>query len=562
MNIGGFHAVGNAWLALLIAPLVMFYFLKLKRPRREISSLALWRQVMQDQRVNAPFQRFKRNLLLLLQLMILVLLVLAALQPFLRTGPASRPRAPVLLDCSASMAALDRPGGTTRLADAKRRVLETIDGLAPNQELCIVSFAGSARKRCGFTSNKRLLREALDTVAVEPQTADLEEALRLAQGLARSDPFDQVLLYSDGNVPSRVNVDLSFRLNYQRVPAGGPNQGITALAAQRAPDGGWNLFVQVEGSDDGAGSATVDVTREGSLFGSERLTLLRGRAQRLLFRVPGEKPSVVHVRLAPDNFDSLSLDNAAEIALPEERPLRVFVSPDLGGYRRALSGVAGIRMAPADASAEGVFDLVIADRAQDAALSAGVRFTVGMVPEDLQRVVSVGSDGTQVVDWRRDCDVLRHVELGDLTILDRPVYAQGAGEGDLENAGYEALAHGRGGPLLVRKNTANAMNVAMLFHSDRSTLPYRVGFPILVANLVQAGLDRAGLAEVRGTRSLYSVAETSLVSAENIEFNERLAVAAASAPVRSDWALWPWLLVAALAVLLAEWWFFHRRSAT
>ena len=63
-----------AWLFLLFVPLVIFYFLKLKRPRLEIPSLALWRSVLNDQRVNSPFQRFKRNLLLL-YLQILLLLV-------------------------------------------------------------------------------------------------------------------------------------------------------------------------------------------------------------------------------------------------------------------------------------------------------------------------------------------------------------------------------------------------------------------------------------------------------------------------------------------------------
>ena len=52
-----------AWLFLLLVPLVIFYFLKLKRPRLEIPSLALWRSVLNDQRVNSPFQRFKRNIL-------------------------------------------------------------------------------------------------------------------------------------------------------------------------------------------------------------------------------------------------------------------------------------------------------------------------------------------------------------------------------------------------------------------------------------------------------------------------------------------------------------------
>ena len=72
----GFTALSGAWLFLLIPPLVIFYFLKLKRPRIEIPSLVLWQQVLQDSRVNSPFQRFKRNLLLFLQLLLLLLLIL------------------------------------------------------------------------------------------------------------------------------------------------------------------------------------------------------------------------------------------------------------------------------------------------------------------------------------------------------------------------------------------------------------------------------------------------------------------------------------------------------
>src|SRR5262245_63456169 len=85
----------------LLVPLVILYFLKLKRPRLEIPSLALWRSVMNDQRVNSPFQRFKRNLLLLLQVLLLACLALAAMQPILPTGAERAEYLPVLIDCSA-----------------------------------------------------------------------------------------------------------------------------------------------------------------------------------------------------------------------------------------------------------------------------------------------------------------------------------------------------------------------------------------------------------------------------------------------------------------------------
>ncbi|GAH72863.1 unnamed protein product, partial [marine sediment metagenome] len=48
-----FYALGNAWLLSLLVPLVLFYFLKLKRTRLRIPSLALWRQVLADSRVNS-----------------------------------------------------------------------------------------------------------------------------------------------------------------------------------------------------------------------------------------------------------------------------------------------------------------------------------------------------------------------------------------------------------------------------------------------------------------------------------------------------------------------------
>lgn len=43
MSLPGFSALIHAWWFLLLIPLIIFYFLKLRRPRMEIPSLALWR---------------------------------------------------------------------------------------------------------------------------------------------------------------------------------------------------------------------------------------------------------------------------------------------------------------------------------------------------------------------------------------------------------------------------------------------------------------------------------------------------------------------------------------
>jgi len=621
MSWGGFQALSHLWLLSLLAPLVLFYFLKLKRPRAEIPSLVLWRQVLQDHRVNSPFQRFKRNLLLLLQILLLLFLVLAALRPFWRGGPGQHRRLPLLVDCSASMGALDKPGGVSRLAEAKHRVSALIDGMASGQELCLIAFANTPRKLTGFTNNKRLLRDALDQLEVADVASDLEPALRLAQALGRSEPFDEALLFSDGNFPPRVNFDLSFKLNFQRLTPAGPNLGITALGAQRAAAGGWDVFLQIEGSAEAEGNASVELFQDGNSMASERITIARGHAQRLVFQTRAEHAASLRVQLTPDGFDSLAADNAAYLDLPESRPLRVFVPKSLVSYRHALQGMPGLELFPQATGddASGGFDLVISDRPQDLDLSARTRVSVGFIPPDLQRFIESGTNGSTVVDWRRDAPVLQHVQLADLVVLDQPRFAAGAGESDLENLGYEALIHGQHGPLLVRKKDADALRFALLFHTDRSTLPYRVGFPILVANLVQAALEQAGLAEALAGRTgvlppltlaphgryqiqtpgqtiaavtaddhglvsgvaapqtgyysilengaqrrrlgvgLLSPSETSLAGVAQIEFNERLQVAAAASVVKTDWPLWPPLLLGALGVLLVEWWFFQKK---
>ena len=58
---------------------------------------------------------------------------------------------------------------------------------------------------------------------------------------------------------------------------------------------------------------------------------------------------------------------------------------------------------------------------------------------------------------------------------------------------------------------------------------------------------------------LLSPSETTLAGVGQIEFNEHLQVAAAAVVVKTDWPLWPVLLLGALSLMLVEWWFFQKK---
>ncbi len=499
MNLLGLHAPTAAWLAALAVPLVAVYFLKLKREQVALPSLVLWRQVMNDQRVNAPFQRFRRNLLLLLQLLILALLVAAAMQPFSHGRNERTQRLPILIDVGASMGARLAKGGPTRLDEARTMIQRLIDDRASDQQLCLIAMGQDARRLTGFSDDHRELSDALARLTVEDVPANPAAALQLAQAMGRSMPFERALLVSDGVLPELVDADLAFHLDYQRVPAATANIGITACSAQRRNDGRWELFVAVASAAEATGSATLELLQEGMVVSSKPLAPVSGGEERISFLVDGASASQLELRLVCDDFDALDADNHAFIALPALRPVRTWVAEGLPSWRRALAAQPQVQLVDGGSAAA---DLVVSDQPQDLGRPAMITLSVGVIPPAIDgQVRSEEKGGSSVVDYHKSDPLLAHVALEDLVINERIAYAPGQGEKELEAKGFTVMVYGDRGPLLLRRQRGSATDYHLLFHSDLSTLPYRLGFPVMAGNLVALALHASGQDAVEGSQT-------------------------------------------------------------
>src|SRR5688572_9115516 len=114
-----------ALIGLISVPIIVaFYMLRLRRPEHKVSSTFLWQQLVRDVEANAPWQRLRRSLLLLLQLLLAVLLAVVVARPF-SEHPAGLARDLVLvIDASASMSATDV--FPDRLTAAKRLAQEQL----------------------------------------------------------------------------------------------------------------------------------------------------------------------------------------------------------------------------------------------------------------------------------------------------------------------------------------------------------------------------------------------------------------------------------------------------
>jgi hypothetical protein len=213
---------------ILIPALLFFYFLKLRRMPMAISSTLLWKKSVQDLQVNAPFQKMRKSLLLLIQLLLLIGLLFAFARPTISSVGDMGERVVIVIDRSASMGATDvKP---TRLDEAKRLANELVDKAAENQlkgGVMVLTFAQSARIESPYSGDKAQLHAQIAAIPATDERSNIEPAMKLlereAQDAASTNAPLTVYVISDGRVSSADKTSLpGATIEYLTVGKGAP----------------------------------------------------------------------------------------------------------------------------------------------------------------------------------------------------------------------------------------------------------------------------------------------------------------------------------------------------
>ena len=185
-----------------------------------------------DVEANAPWQRLRRSLLLLLQLLLVAILALLAARPFLER-PAGLARDIVLvIDTSASMAATDV--SPNRLEAAKAAAIDALRDLPTGGRVSVIAADRTARIVVNETTDLGRVRQALDGIEPTSASGDLGDALELAGKLAARSGDAQILVATDGALatPPTASVDAPIT-----VLPGRPRPQEPGDRRARGPDG-------------------------------------------------------------------------------------------------------------------------------------------------------------------------------------------------------------------------------------------------------------------------------------------------------------------------------------
>src|SRR5687767_8447342 len=120
----------------LSLPLVLLYFLKVRRRERRVPSLLLWGSELRDREASAFFQRLQRDPLLILQVLALLMLSAALARPAMTVMGIGAQKVVVVLDTSASMKARDV--SPSRFDVAKSEAASLVGRLGEGAEVMVI----------------------------------------------------------------------------------------------------------------------------------------------------------------------------------------------------------------------------------------------------------------------------------------------------------------------------------------------------------------------------------------------------------------------------------------
>src|ERR1700722_2085076 len=188
--------------AFTIPAVVVFYLLKRKRVGKLVSSTLLWQKFLAETQASAPFQKLRRNWLLILQILLLILAVLAFSRPFFPTKAKNSDLRVLILDASASIQATDE--FPSRFEKARKEALEWVDSLREGDKMVVLQVAANTEVKKSETSDKAALRRAINGCRALDSPTHLIPALKMAESLVRDrgkDSNPEIHLFSDGAVP-------------------------------------------------------------------------------------------------------------------------------------------------------------------------------------------------------------------------------------------------------------------------------------------------------------------------------------------------------------------------
>lgn len=178
----GFTNLWPLFLLLTIPPVIMLYILKRKYKEEIISSSLLWKEVYKNTRANTPWEKFKKNILLLLQIIIILSVILALMSPFISIGGRSYKNVIIVIDNTASMNTIYNDSNS-RLEQGKTLAKEYLNSTKEGTNTYIISYDGTSNLLLNGDFNKYNATSIIDKISTSYSSGDISDVVSFVKAI-------------------------------------------------------------------------------------------------------------------------------------------------------------------------------------------------------------------------------------------------------------------------------------------------------------------------------------------------------------------------------------------
>ncbi|MCF0147495.1 MAG: VWA domain-containing protein [Clostridium sp.] len=474
----GFTNLWPLFLLITIPLLILLYILKRKYREEVISSTLLWNEVYKNTRANTPWEKLRKNIMLLLQIIILLLLIFSLMRPFLNFGGKTYKNIILVIDNTASMTA--EYGNGTRLEEAKKLAKEFLSSTKDDTNTYIISFDGNSNLLQNGDFNKEISNEIISSISQSYNTGEINEVLSFAKAIGEGieEEYEVIAItdkdFSLGDVNGKV-VSLANT---------GVNASIDNISHKFLQD---KVRVIATITNRGAGEYSGDFSLyDGEdLISVESLELKEGDNKTLTFDLPSIKSEVLRGELS--RKDMILEDNTYNHVVGKKKVNKVLIVTEENLFlEKAFSSIQNTEVyktnSAANLTSADSYDLYVFDDITPNIIpSKGSVLFINPSSNEFFNVISGGEGGEAKAVIG---EVSKYLESTTFTVakynsIEIPYYGKGFLNIDEDFIGFKGEVDGR-------------KIAALSFDLHNSDFPLKKEFPILMyelgENLISSGM--------------------------------------------------------------------------
>lgn len=300
-----------AVLAVFIPGIVLLYLLKQKVDNHKISALNLWKEAYENIQASVPWEKFRNNILMYMQIAALILLVIALMSPYIAGSGKGYSNVLIIIDNSASMSGIYQDG-ESKLDTAKKQAQDYVsnnDGI----RYTVMTASNTTDILVSGSSDKGRITDVINNIEATDIAGSLEMAQSMVQSMVLAWKDYNVIAFTDtsANFPgiSCEIIDLSIR---------GENGAIQSLSHAVSEDGTVKVMARVDNYGESRLNTDVNLYIGNKLYDIQEVTAEAGESSIVYFKdiVPGRYNSILagdtpYLMAELNSKDMLAGDNIA-----------------------------------------------------------------------------------------------------------------------------------------------------------------------------------------------------------------------------------------------------------